>query len=608
MRKEILNSIIITILLITSVYFVKSGLVEGNRKFNTYYNVTDAAGLTERTSSHWWNPYTNYTGNNTQMPNIRNYSLLFFNFTINNSANVNFNGNITNITITFPTMFQLAKGSGNMSGTGCGGVGFSNSFNMTLLNTTQISLLANSTFGGLSNGTSGHINNNTCVIQLNVTTNGTGNTNTDIMGYININVTAQNLTGPIMNNVSGPATISSIYLLVGVDSAAPDISNVQVTDGIVTQTLGIGTQAITLSNSSNITIYATIKDANLWSNLTVDRYTRPNSGRSNITLWWNTSGSGAVRRGNINANSTNMTNLTSCTWAEAATGCVFYATLPRLGAQQQEGGNLSFIITASDFFEHYSNASAAGGIVGYNITFDNTAIDCEISIPDERFIAYRHYSLSCSGDANFTRLYESNSGVEICNTPNACSGDYSPQQSGILTLECETSDAASNKKTCTRDITVYSRESIYASEGAGTTVPTPTALDISKEAGTTGLSSGQSTTFKYETVDHTIKIDSITSDSVTVTVDGTVSASIGSGQSKELDLTGDGTNDVKITLNRVLLNKADISIEKLAGATVEPQKEVVQEKTTSMAWLWWVLIVIVLAVIIYLVISAKKKK
>ena len=150
---------------------------------------------------------------------------------------------------------------------------------------------------------------------------------------------------------------------------------------------------------------------------------------------------------------------------------------------------------------------------------------------------------------------------------------------------------------------------MYAGESAGgVEVPTPTALDISKEAGTTGLSSGQSTTFKYETVDHTIKIDSITSDSVTVTVDGTISASIPSGGSKELDLTGDGTNDVKITLNRVLLNKADISIEKLAGATVEPQKEIVQEKTTSTAWLWWVLIAIVLAVIIYLVVSAKKKK
>lgn len=591
MRKEILSSIIITILLLTSVYFVVSSGIgtQGRLGGQTHYNVTDGAGNIETSAnSVWWNPYTNYSGNTS----VIKINTMFFNFTINNTATV-FTGNITNITINFTAkLFEVSGGNGNLSLTGA------NPLYYSAANTVTGIIFYNSSNGGLTNGSgeSGGIQYHNGTFQVNVTVNGSGNTNTELPGTIFINGSNSSNTGS-----------STISFSLGVDSQAPRITNIQVTDGTSTQNV-ITSGSVYLKNSSNITIYATITDANIWHNITADRHTGPNR-FGNITIWWNATGSGAVRKGNTGfVNATNMTNLTSCTWTQGASGCVFYATLPRLGNQQQEYGNVSFVITASDYFQHTSNASVSGGVIGYNITFDNTARDCDISIPDSRFIVYREYTISCDGDANTTILRDGD-GNEICNAMNACSGTYTPTKSGTQTLSCETKDSAANTKTCSKDITVYSRETVMSNEGGSTsTTETPTTVDISQGAESTGMSTGQSTTFRYATEDHNIVIDSITSDSVTLTIDSKISATIPSGQSKEIDLTGDGTNDVKVTLNRVLLNKADISIEKLAGATTETQPEVVQEEQGSMAWLWWVLILIVVAIIAYLVISAKKKK
>ena len=589
MRKEILNSIIITVLLISAVYFVVGGLVEGNGR-QTFYNVTTADGVAEKSPNiRWWNPYTNYSGNTSTIIS-GNSIALNFTFSLNHSSTVEFNGNISNITIVFPNLFQVDRTSLNANYTRCVGA-VTPAFKQWNLSTTTV-IFYNDTNGGLTNRTGGGSYYNNCTFSVNVTVNGTGNTNTETTGTITVTA----------SNSSNTNTANVLSFTAGVDSLGPRITNVQVSNGVETRTLVSGTtQAVTLSNVSNITISATITDANIWRNVTADRHT--GGGRDgNITVWWNETG---VATRTARVNQTNMTNTSSCTWAEGAAGCTFSATLPMTGNYFAEGGNLSFIITAADYFEHATNNS--NGDVGYNLTFDNTANNCYITIPDERFINYRSYTISCDGDANMTRMYESQSGVEICNNPNTCTGTYTPDNSGTRTLECETQDNSGNKQTCSLDVLVYSRESVYAGEGAaGGAEEVPTALDISQEAGTTGLSTGQSTTFRYGTLDHIIKVDSITLDSATITVDS-VSATIPSGGSKEFDLTGDGTNDIKVTLNKIMLNRADISVEKLAGATTEAP-EVVEEQARSLTWLWVVLILIVLAVIVYLVISARKNK
>ncbi|MBU0929967.1 MAG: hypothetical protein KJ623_02755 [Nanoarchaeota archaeon] len=591
MKKEILNSIIITVLLISCVYFVVGGLVEGIAFGSTNYNVTDSEGnTTYSTGMNFWNYHTNYTGNNgTNLIAVSgNSRSLQFNFTLNNSGAEAFNGNITNVTIAFlgGDYLQINFISGNMTNHTC----------IWQMNANDIRTITfyNSTCG-LSNGTTdgGPGKFTYGFFMVNVSLNGSQyNTNNLESLAVTIQINVTNLSR-VYNDTQ--------TFTIGTDNTAPRITAINISDGSVTQRVNSGTNRVYLTNSSNLTIQVTITDANIWWNNTAISDSR--GGRGNISVWWNATGAATIGMG---SNQTNMTNITSCTFAEGVNGCVFQATLPKsLGSFSSEGGNLSFIIVASDYFEHTSNDTNSQK--GYNITFDNTAADCEITIPEGRFIIYRQHTVSCTGDINETRLYEGESDIEICKDYNSCTGTYSPQTSGTRTLRCETKDNAGNSKSCEKEVSVASRATVYDGEEAAPTAA-PKALDISTQAQSTGLSTGQSTTFKYETIDHTIKIDSITSDSVTITVDDKISATIPSGQSKELDLTGDGTNDVKITLNRVLLNKADITVEKLAGATIEPQKEVTQEQKSSLAWLWWVLIAIIVIVIAYLVVSAKKKK
>ncbi len=598
MRKEILYSVLITVLLLTGVYFVvSSGIKEGNGLTDTFYNVSSSGNI-----NLTWNKYTNYTyGNGSAGGLIPDTHSLYFNFTIRNNDTV-FSGNISNITINFSSMFQVDLNSWKGNITPC--LGGTPSFEQNA-STDLYSLVfynKTNTTAGLTNGSgdSGNVAYSNCTFQLNASINGTG-----IKG---VNGSSE-ITGPIVITVrNGSGSSDTLTFTVGIDSQAPRITNINVTVGSVTQLVGANTPKIIIQNTSNITIMATITDANIWRNNTANKNTGGNKD-GNFTIWWNASGSGPVKIGNANTNSTNMTNLSSCTWAEGANGCTFYAVLPQLGNQQIEFGNMSFVITASDYFEHASNASLVGGVVGYNITFDNSASDCEITLPSEMYIIYREIPVTCSGDSNATRLYESDSGVEVCNGIGGCEGTYIPQESGTRTLECVTTDAAGNSKLCSTTLSINSRASIYAGEAAAPsgTTPTPSALDVSKEAGTTGLTAGESTTFKYGTIDHTIKIDSLTSDSVTLTVD-TISATIGSGESKEFDLNADGTNDVKVTLNKILLNKADISVEKLAGASTEAPTPVTQAQGTSLTWLWIVLILIVVAIIVYLLVSARKNK
>lgn len=594
MRKEILFSILISALLLAGVYFVSSGsfIIEGSQR-QTYYNVTDMAGNKDsnpEAGPTWWNRLTNYTGNNSLVL-TNNRIALYFNFTINNTntsvTSGNFSGNISNITITinrttFPNLFELGIGSGNFSNTS--GAVFQNN----VINVRTI-VFFNYT-GGLDEMRDDWRRG---IFTVNISVNGTGNTNTETLGSISINAS---------NASNGGSAVVSFS--IGVDSRKPRITNINVSVGSIVMRVDNVTRQVYVPNSSNITIQATITDANLWNDV------RYNLSNINITVLWNATG-GLIQNqsSGTTINLTNMTNITSCTFAQGANGCVFQAVLSKHIPGFYEGANISFIIRASDYFHHTANSTTAlDGFSAFNITIDNTAQDCEVTVPDGRFIVYRQHTVSCTGDVNETRLYEAESDVEICKDYNSCTGIYEPQSSGVRTLRCETKDNAGNSKACEKEVSVASRATIYSGEAAGPAAEVaPTALDISTELADVGLSTGQSTTFRYGTIDHIITIDSITTDSVTLTVD-TISATIGSTQSKEFDLNADGTNDVKITLNRVLLNKADITLEKLAGASVEaPPEEVITEES-SLTWLWIVLILIVVAIIVYLVISARKNR
>jgi hypothetical protein len=125
---------------------------------------------------------------------------------------------------------------------------------------------------------------------------------------------------------------------------------------------------------------------------------------------------------------------------------------------------------------------------------------------------------------------------------------------------------------------------------------------------------------------HYIKINSIDSDSVSLSIDSDSAVSFSEGDEKAFDLTGDGKIDIKITLNEVVSgNKADLSIKKYeiqasttssgtsanagttpnAGQTETPESNS-EPDSNYLAYIIWALVVIIILAVA--VVGFLKKK
>ncbi|MFA5175664.1 MAG: hypothetical protein WC413_00170 [Candidatus Nanoarchaeia archaeon] len=592
-KKKIVNSVLISFLVLMSLYFViGGGIIEGDGK-QTFYNVSDAAGNIEGASA-WWNINTNYTVNFSGAV-AGNSRALYFNFTINHTnvaaAAVKFSGNITNVTINFTDMFEVAT-AGAASNSTCD----SQETGGFIAIRTGVGELVfhNKTNGGLTNrsGDSG-LGFDNCTFWVNVSVNGTGLRGANA---------ALETTGSIIINASNSSRTGSTVLTftVGVDARAPRVTTINVTDGTVvyaSTALAAGNSAF-FNNDSNFTVSATISDANI--NKT------GNATTGNVTIWYNFTGAATIGMG---SNSTNMT-LGTCFISAGVESCSYSAVISNLfGGRMSVGRNVSFIIVAADYFGQTGNDTNSQK--GYNFTIRNTASVPQITVPTEKIIVFRDYAISCDGDTNSTIVTETGTGTTICQGANACAGTFTPTTSGAMTIQCLTTDAAGNQQLATQDINVYSRSSTTGSSSggssSGTVTPTPTAMDISKEASTAGLRAGDLQPFTYDAASHTMKVDSVGSGTVTVTIDDKVTTTLEPAKSVEIDITGDGSKDVKLTLNKITLNKADITLEMLAGATSTPTEEQTTQGKSSLTWLWVMLGIVVIAGVIWAIIAMKKK-
>ena len=202
------------------------------------------------------------------------------------------------------------------------------------------------------------------------------------------------------------------------------------------------------------------------------------------------------------------------------------------------------------------------------------------------------------------------SGKEVCNgvatglsKSTSCTGDYTATPLGEPDILCTISDKAGNLVSSDLiTIRISSSGGSTGSSGGGGSSSSSIVqevLDISTEPQTAGIYSKQSTTFRYDSIDHIVTVESLTADSAILNIDNKITETLKVGDSKEFDLTSDNKNDIKITLNKILLNKADITIEKLAGATAEQQKETVTKKS-SLWWLWMVLVVVIIGISVYI--------
>ncbi|MBU0963303.1 MAG: hypothetical protein KKD48_05350, partial [Nanoarchaeota archaeon] len=277
---------------------------------------------------------------------------------------------------------------------------------------------------------------------------------------------------------------------------------------------------------------------------------------------------------------------------------------------------------ASGFNQTLNNSGCYNKMGNYYTDYDTLILaqhECALQVPSlsidsypTSMSLYDTSTISCSGsdDLNETSLELSIGGTNVCtNAPSgllksaSCAYDYKANSLGNIEILCTYTDKATNLVTQTNTFTVRAGSGPTGSSGGGGSGSNG-VIDISNKSQTTQLQTKQISNFKCNQLDYTIIIEAITNNSAAINIDNKIKDTIQVKQSKEFDLNNDGVNDIKITLNKILLNKADITVEKLEGGCTE-QKEETPVNKTSLLWLWSMLIIVII-VGLYLFLNKKK--
>jgi len=117
-----------------------------------------------------------------------------------------------------------------------------------------------------------------------------------------------------------------------------------------------------------------------------------------------------------------------------------------------------------------------------------------------------------------------------------------------------------------------------------------------------------------------VRLKSVTTNTVTIIIESEpIEVTLEIGETKQVDVDGDGVNDISITLNDIVDGLVDLTTKRLTPLPVKevhaeevpseeaPVEEVVPEVGPSKAWLW-ILITVILAVIITSYFYMQKKK
>jgi hypothetical protein len=276
----------------------------------------------------------------------------------------------------------------------------------------------------------------------------------------------------------------------------------------------------------------------------------------------------------------------------------------------------------------------------YRFTVDGGDPSVELSTPTQR-------GITTSESVTYTcTAIEGGSGVEsyiwTITKPNGDKIPYDRVYSGLSTntktfrgvnigtpgtysVECKIYDAVGNEGTATTSTTNDFRVSVASSNsgGSGGTAPT-VSFDIDFTAtsqATLKSAQGRIKSFSFDGITkHTITFNEVTATTATLIIaSDPVTINLNVGQSKEVDVNGDGVNDMKVILNSIANSVADITVEKIevgaeaikreereARGLPPTEEEVTPVAAANLAWLWWTLLVIAVIVVIGYVVNKRK--
>ena len=135
---------------------------------------------------------------------------------------------------------------------------------------------------------------------------------------------------------------------------------------------------------------------------------------------------------------------------------------------------------------------------------------------------------------------------------------------------------------------------------------------------------GEIKNFLFWGENHSIKVVDFGENYVTIEIRSTpISFIVNAGEIKEVDINGDGTNDLIVTYNGIVDGKADITIEQASASQTEEvtcdegyvlsgnecvKVEIEQKTTNGSLWIWIVVIAVVVFIILWMIIAGLTKK
>jgi len=448
------------------------------------------------------------------------------------------------------------------------------------------------------------------------------------------NVTATNGTEGVYDwvlNISDNSSASAtetVTFRTYVDGLAPRITQINITDGTNTVSPGSGTNStVYLKDGANLTVYATVNDSTFRVNDSVRVFfnidfpaSRLNGSTDNFTLFTM----------NVTAGGTNVN-----------TPFLLKGIFNETSSDNKDRNVTSLIFVVNDSF----NQVYVTEMMNFTIDKDSPAVTLTAptttTIDTSTSITYTCAATDLSPVTYSWTLTKPNSQTKTGTTTSITFTGADTQSAGTYSLTCTATDAVGHATTsATKQFTAHltSSSSSGGSSGSsggsssGAAAEVKVDYNMDKEADATvefSKKEGQSTTISLDSkTSHTVKFKKITSSSVTLVIQSDpVEITLSVGESKQLDLDGDGTNELEVSLESISGGAAKVVMKKIAQTSVEKTAPAPSETTpeatpssgttptggeavkgsTSLTWLWALIIVVIIGAIIAVIMKKKKK-
>ncbi|HLC63417.1 MAG TPA: hypothetical protein VJJ21_03790 [Candidatus Nanoarchaeia archaeon] len=452
---------------------------------------------------------------------------------------------------------------------------------------------------------------------------------------------------------------SSVTLVTGIDGLAPRMATVNLTYGVNTRKDSDGTPFSTttyIRNDTGFNITLTVTDYNPWEVLLIY-----NSSGGDLNLSFIGNGSKFAHNASLNGSLSNgdgpltagatggangmfirMLNQTALNRSglSASAPSYTYTAFISSGNSTNSGTAFQFVFVAYDLYNQstqLNNSNAA-----FKVVEDGTSPTVDVTAPSTTTVSTSSstgLTYVCSGsDANGTvssyewTLTKPGGDKVTKTTASATFATTDIDKAGTYQAKCKVTDGVGfTGESSTYEFSghVTSTASSGASGGGGgsgsaTTEKTTTLKvdnDLSvKEEVTLSKQQGRITTFTLDGQNsHKMTFKEVTASRVTLIIESTpIEVSLSIGETKVIDVDGDGVNDLEITLVNIKNGVADVKTKKIAETTLEttttsstlpkPSTTLAVQpaaKKSSLAWLW---VLVILAIIIVIVVVMRKKK